>query len=346
MKLVDRIAQSQEPLVVQNTMSGTLSCLSSAADFAPRVEKCPIRYVLSDDLTRLCAALAYSKGARTVPCADLLHVPAETVWIEWCEAPWRAELSQYGFQLDAADNAQAGRRGVFIQASADGRRGVARTFWSDKDAAAPVLASSMEAYFDFDTPVDEDPRPMDDEHRATVAVSDGASADLLRQCLRFRYERSWDAYYRDAHSPETTKRAIARHALSTIAPDMPLLLAFLLLIGMRSGVSHRPQDCARLNRSRMRAGKAPLLNHVEVHSPLLMPYRLIGGRSDQPGRHGRRLHHVRGHLVRRGNKIFWRVPHLRGSCRIGAIRTRTVTWTVNEGNRSGFQALPSVSFSR
>jgi hypothetical protein len=36
---------------------------------------------------------------------------------------------------------------------------------------------------------------------------------------------------------------------------------------------------------------------------------------------------VRGHLVRRGSQLFWRVPHLRGSARQGSVRTRTVTWT-------------------
>jgi hypothetical protein len=339
MKLLDRLAQSREPLIVQDTTSGRLSRLNAAADFADRVDRCPIRYVLSDDLTRLCTALAYSKGSRTVACADLLHVPAETVWVEWCEAPWRAELAQYGFEIDATDSDRSGRRGAFIQASTDGRRGLIRTFWSDKDVATAVMASSMEAFFDFDTAADEDPRPMDDEHRATVAVSDGRSGDLLRQCLRFRYERSWDLYYREARCSLASKQAIAHHALGTIAPDIPVLLAFLLLLGMRSGVSLRPQSCARLNRSRARAGKAPLMDHVEVHSPLLMPYRLVGAASEGVGRRGRRLHHVRGHLVRRGNKIFWRIPHLRGSSRAGSIRTRTVTWTVDEASHNGAQAV-------
>jgi hypothetical protein len=338
MKLVDRIAQSRSPLIIQDTQTGALSRLSGAADFARRVELCPIRYVLSDELTRLCTALAYSKGSRTVACADLLHVPAETVWVEWCEAPWRAELAQYGFDLDAADTERSGRRGAFIQSSADGRRGLIRTFWSDKGITTGVTVSSMEAYFDFESQGDQDPKPMDDDHRPTVSVSDDKRGDLLRQCLRFRYERSWDGYYRDARCPIATKQSIARHALSTIAPDIPVLLAFLLLLGMRSGVSHRPQSCARLNRSRARAGKAPLLDHVEVHSPFLMPYRSDAAEGDPMARRGRRLHHVRGHLVRRGDKIFWRIPHLRGNSRAGSIRTRTVTWTVNEASRSSLQA--------
>jgi hypothetical protein len=328
MKLVDRLAQCREPFIVKNTDSGTLSRLNGAAEFASRVAQCPIRYVLSDDLTQLCTALAYSKGSRTVACADLLHVPAETVWVEWSEAPWRAELERYGFGVDAADTGRSGRRGAFIQSSTDGRRGLVRTFWSDKEIATDVLASSMEAYFDFDTSVGEEPLPVDDEYRATVSVSDGKSGDLLRQCIRFRYERSWDEYYRQARCPPATKQAIARHALSTIAVDIPVLLAFLLLLGIPSGVSHRPQSLARLNGSRVKAGKTPLLDHVEVHSPVPSPFHFIGAGGDGMGRRARRLHHVRGHLVRRGNKIFWRIPHLRGSSRAGSIRTRTVTWTV------------------
>jgi hypothetical protein len=330
MNLVDRLAQYRAPLIVKNTLSGIVTRLNGAAEFAGRVAQCPIRYVLSDDLTRLCTALAYSKGSRAVACADLLHAPAETVWIEWCEAPWRAELEQYGFDIDATDTARAGRRGAFIRSSADGRRGLIRTFWSDKESATDVIASSMEAYFDFDTDECEDPRPMDDGHRPTVSVSDGENGDLLRRCLRFRYESTWDAYYREAICSTASKDAIARHALGMIAPDIPVLLAFLLLLGVRSGVSHCPQSYARLNRSRVRAGKAPLLDHVEVHSPILAPYRFSPAGDAGRGRCARRLHHVRGHLVRRGDTIFWRIPHLRGTSTAGSIRTRTVTWTVNE----------------
>jgi hypothetical protein len=42
------------------------------------------------------------------------------------------------------------------------------------------------------------------------------------------------------------------------------------------------------------------------------------------GRQSPRLHHVRGHLVRRDHRVFWRIPHLRGSGFRGAVRSRTV----------------------
>src|SRR3984957_15023155 len=129
MRLADRIAQCQTPFVVQNTKDGSVSRLNSATAFSKEIANCATRYVLSDELTRLCTALAYSKGASTLACSDLLHVPAERVWVEWAEAPWRDELACYGFK-SPTDSAIAGRRGVFIQSTPRGRGGLLRTFWA------------------------------------------------------------------------------------------------------------------------------------------------------------------------------------------------------------------------
>src|SRR5579863_7226888 len=123
MRLADRLAQCRTPFVVQNMKDGSITHLNNAAEFSQEIARCATRYVLSDELTRLCAALAYSKGARTLACADLLHVPAERVWIEWATAPWRNELSRYGFK-HAEDSARLGHGGVFIQSTAQGRRGL------------------------------------------------------------------------------------------------------------------------------------------------------------------------------------------------------------------------------
>src|SRR5579863_10117754 len=158
MNLIDSVALSRRPLVAHDPASGRLTALNGTANLAEAVLRCPLRYVMVDNLTRLCADLAYSKGARTVACADLLHVPAEAVWVEWCSAPWQRALRDYGFSI-AADTHWLGRHGVWVRASRDGRRGLVRTFWSG--AAAEVLASSVEAYFDFDTPAGEEPEPFD-----------------------------------------------------------------------------------------------------------------------------------------------------------------------------------------
>ena len=341
MRLADRIAQCRTPFVVQNLTNAALTRLSGAADFAADLAQCPVRYVLSDELTRLCTALAYSKGARSLACADLLRVPSERMWIEWCDAASLAELQLYGFNPGAKITGASGRCGVFIRSSSDGRRGLLRTFWSTGETPHDLLASSMEAYFDLDTEEDEEPEPPDQQDQPSIGVSDTVNrdADILRRCFRFRYERSWAEYYRRASLSAEQERAIARHALGTLAADIPVLLAFFLLLSTRTGLPQRTPELERLNRSRARAGKAALLEHIEVLSPVLRESHSPGGGGAAFARRAPRLHHVRGHLVRRGAQLFWRVPHLRGNARSGVVRTRTVTWTVDRPHKTDFGSL-------
>jgi hypothetical protein len=331
MRLADRIAQCRTPFIVQDTQDKRLTRLSGAATFAKDIAECPSRYVLSDDLARLCTALAYSKGARTLECADLLYVPALRVWVEWCEAPWIDELTGYGFPRSDDYGTASGRRGAFIQASSDGRSGLLRAFWSKGESDFDVLASSIEAYFDFDTQNGEEPGAPDDPNRPTITVADSAisKTDILRRCFRFRYERTWADYYSSAQLSPLQRDIVARHALGTIAIAIPVILTFFLLLATRPGLPRRPLMLERLNLARRKSGKTPLLDHVEVRSPILPECRLYDGGESAYHRRAPRLHHVRGHLVRRGSQLFWRVPHLRGSARSGVLRARTVTWTVD-----------------
>jgi hypothetical protein len=337
MRLADRIAQCRTPFIVENSKDGSFRQLNSATAFSKDIAGCATRYVLSDELTRLCTALAYSKGASTLACADLLHVPAERVWVEWTEAAWRNELARYGFK-NPPDSGCLGRRGVFIQSTPQGRRGLLKTFWASGEAELNVLSSSMEAYFDFDTPQGEEPEVFDRQQRSSLCVSDYdvGDADILRRCFRFRFERSWQDYYESAQLTPSQATALSHHALGTIAIDIPVLLAFFLLLATRPGLPRRPLMLERLNKVRAKSGKAAFLEQIEVFAPLLPEYKSEWGSGSGAPRRLRRLHHVRGHLVRRGSTLFWRVPHLRGSARAGSVQTRTVTWLFD----------PSISSSR
>ena len=287
-----------------------------------------MRYVLSDELTQLCTALAHSKGSSTLACTDLLRVPSERLWVEWCEAPWSRELSRYGFKAHVG-SAITGRRGALIYASPCGRRGLLRTFWTTGDSELQVFASNMEGYFDFDLAEGEALEAADQGSEPTFKVFDeeAGRADVLRRCFRFRYEPTWWRYYQRASLSPSSSAAIAHHALSTVAVAVPMLLAFFLLLAARPALPRRPLLLERLNRARSRSGKAVLLEQIEVSAPLLPGYTPSGETSSGVHRRAPRLHHVRGHLVRRGSTVFWRIPHLRGSRRAGVIRTRTLTWT-------------------
>lgn len=332
MILADCIAQCRSPLIVQDFRVQAVMRLNGAYDFAGEIAACPIRYVLADDLTRLCTALAYSRGAKTLDCADLLHVPGTSVWVEWLTEASCAELEAYGLKHQRPMSLSR-RRGALVRASVDGRRGVIRTFWSGPQEP-DVLASSVEAYFDLDTPVDEAPAPTDGDTRPVFTLFDSTRTggdDMLRRCFRFRYEKSWADYYDRAQLSPLERQAILRHALGTIAFDVPILLTFFLLLATRSGLPRRPEPYERLNRARSRAGKALLLDHVEVRAPWVPEFATVATAGAPGGRRHPRLHHVRGHLVRRASQLFWRVPHLRGSARSGVIRSRTVTWTFEQG---------------
>ena len=286
MLLADRIGQCGAPFVVQNNGTGRIGTLDNTANHGEAIAKCPLRYVLADDLTRLCADLAYSKGACTLECADLFRLPATPLWVEWCNAPWRNALQCYGFPLIEGGLQWVGRRGALVNVTSDGRRGVIKTFWSAGESGREIFASSVESAFDLD------------------AAEGGRKA---------RAGSLW------------------RHTLGTNARDIPMLLAFLLLLSTRNGLPQRASDGGRLNRARSRTGKAASLEHVVVRAPLLPEY----GEQQQaavPGsRRSPRLHHVRGQLVRRGSELFWRVPHRRGSVRAGVVQSRTVVWTFEPG---------------
>jgi hypothetical protein len=330
MKLADRVAQTRVPLMVQDRSATGVRVLNNTADCAAEVARCPLRFVLADDLTRLCTALAYSIGSNTLECADLLRVPATLLWLEWNRTPWESELARYGFANAQNNVGTGGRRGALLRASPDGRRGTVRTFWSNDDAEE-AFASSIEAYFDFDVADGEEPESADGERVPPFHVVDYAheGEDVLSRCFRFRYERSWREYYDGATLSQTERDAVKHHALGTSAINMPVILAFLLLLGTRTGLPRRTETFERLNRARGKAGKSPLLEHVEVSCPLMARSDGAEVGHGMATRRGPRLHHVRGHLVRRGNELFWRVPHLRGNARTGIVRARTVTWTVD-----------------
>ena len=73
------------------------------------------------------------------------------------------------------------------------------------------------------------------------------------------------------------------------------------------------------------AGRFALLDHVEVSMQVLdHDTPGVGERRDEI-RSAPRLHFVRGHLVRRGGGIHWRIAHMRGSASGRPVLSRTVS---------------------
>ena len=319
MHLLDLVAQGvSEPV---KTPAGCL--LPGAERFQRAVRECPIRYVLADGLARCAMEMAFADGDRLVSCLDLIRVPARSLWIEWADAARQIE----GLDIAAEgthDSASAQRAGALISASADGRSGEIRTFWSTPGNLA--YCSPVTARFDLDggRGHDDGMDPAIGKGWARITAPGEFGLDEFLGHLSFHFDEEWAAYYRAACTTPAMRREVLQGNLRACAFDAPMLLAFFLMLGARGSLPRQNIPVDRLNRARQRRGKPPLLEHVMVSAPLYScsASGVIG--SSAASRRGPRLHHVCGHLVRRGAAVFWRVPHLRGSSRLGQIRTRTV----------------------
>jgi hypothetical protein len=203
---------------------------------------------------------------------------------------------------------------------------MARTFWNVPAAESEVLMSPLETYISLDERFEPNvnAEKMLLGEYASVHCWDPGVADLLER-VRFRFDEKWATYYREAAIDADSRERVVRKSLAAVAHDIPLLLAFFLLLNARGATRPVAVQRDQLNRKRSGKNRPPLLDHIEVHATL--PTHPFGANDDASGsitRRPPRLHQVRGHLVRRDNRVFWRAPHLRGSARQGVVRSRTV----------------------
>jgi hypothetical protein len=326
MRLLDSVASCRAPLAAPGHGPTRLDALGPSR-FAAQVAACPLRFVLGDDLTRASAELAFADGARLVGCLDLLRMPAPHLWIEWNDEVHKRVIheTQSTAEFDAA---ATGRKvGVLLRASADGLTAVTRTFWVDAsgDGGTGLTLSPLETHIDLRGAFTDVAGGKDVLSGGFLDVTHGgnsATAGLLDH-VKFRFDEPWADYYREAATDAQFKRSLIDHSIESIAWDAPFLIAFLLLLSAKDATRSVAVSRAAINRKRLAHGRAPLLDHIEVNAAL---DAVATGESpgDFSGRHSPRLHHVRGHLVRRETRVFWRVPHLRGSAARGAVRSRTV----------------------
>jgi hypothetical protein len=328
-RLIDLIAQTRDPVLVQRGTPPQSFRLRGAVDLAASVIASPARYILTDEVTRTCAELAFSCGDRLADCIDLVRVPASALWVEWSNRAALAGAEGF-FAADAAPSAPTDRRvGLFLQSVPSGQVALANAFWSESNEA---IACPVDAALNFRDEHGLAPAVGDAKLDEWITVTDPISAvGCLLNCARFRFEASWVKYYETAIQSREDKERVLKRSLGTIARSIPILIAFLLLLASREGVTVLPVCRDLLNRKRKRNGRTPLISHHEVS--LALQQKLVAqyhGNDVESGRVAPRRHHVQGHLVRRHNRIFWRRPHIRGSAFRGSVLSRTVTLEIKK----------------
>jgi hypothetical protein len=328
MRLLDSIAHCRTPQFAysERDLAAPLE-VTGPSRYAQQMSSCPLRFVLGDDLTRASAELAFADGGRLAACLDLLRMPAPYLWVEWNDEVHKRVV--YETQAAAKfDSTATGRKvGVLLRASPNGLAAMGRTFWANSmgDENAEVTLSPLETHIDFSGEFACGTELQDVLSGGFMDLTDAenpATANLLNH-VRFRFDPTWAEYYRDAASDPEFKRRLIDDSLATIAWDAPLLLAFLLLLSAKDATRLSAVSRAAINRKRAVHGRVALLDHVEVNA-CLEAVSIENSDDDGRERQSPRLHHVRGHLVRRQDRVFWRVPHLRGSGCRGTIRSRTV----------------------
>lgn len=335
MRLLDAVCQAQRSGAL-SVAAETAAALPSAADLAPLVQATPLRLVLGDDVVRYCTAFGFADGIRLTGCLDLVRIPAQRLWIEWSERARREVLESIPeVGCGHADVPEALRAGVLIDAAPDGRQGMLRTFWNTACRPDAPLLAPMRTHFSLDTGAPS-ATGLDGAfggQPVTLTFGANVACDPIYRKVWLELDPSWARYYRQRAMSTEERFAILRASAATVALDIPMLFALTLFMNAPQGLHQREVRHDRLNRARARRGRGPLLDHIEVNLPFPTAdaARACGPSAPAAGQGaGRRLHHVRGHLVRRGTTLYWRVPHLRGDMRSGLVRSRTVTLRLSQ----------------
>jgi hypothetical protein len=217
------------------------------------------------------------------------------------------------------------RCGVLICSEGSGRSGSLRTFFLTGVEPREPLVAALETLLDLDgTGAPESPTTL--LQGGAIGVCDPHNEhlnDVLR-CARFRLDPVWQRYYGSVPPDPALCAQVIRLLISSVAFDVPMLLALFLLMSIRADLVRKAVKPERLNHKRVRSGRPPLLEHIEVSTPFLIQSAYRDRQKRSTARNGPRFHHVRGHIVRRRNTVYWRVPHWRGHLRLGSVRSRTV----------------------
>ncbi len=296
MRLLDQLIRSA-PTVAVADAEGKLHRLTGVGAKRHSLETCSLRYVLDKSASSECFNLLHSAPEFLDSTNHFLRMPAQSFWIEWfSEVEW----------LDARQDADISdlRLGALVECGQSCRNGQVTAYWRNRQGAADLVVVTTE--FDLDAELSAP------SNFPSIPFGPGCGhLHSLMRHMAIRMDTSWGNYLRAARG-DFFREDLARLKQAT-ALYFPFILAFSALLTKSDALAKRPSDLGRINRARVRRGRLPLLDHIEVTLKIGPSADAHGTGSNGGGRVSPRLHFVRGHVVRRSGKIFWRSPHLRGS---------------------------------
>ena len=305
MRLMDLVADAQaERLCISDGWRRTE--LRGVAAYSEAIKRCPLRYVLGDEVGRICESLLMTDAGMLDPANALLRLPAEHFWLEWTREGSLPEAEERGRQ----------RVGCLVESTADGRSGSIHSFWIDEAGKA----QAAQVYLEFDL----DNLPVVSGSEGCQARHDRPEFQVLLNHVTVRVEPDWAPYA--ASLTQAQRNLFFSACTARIWFDLPFAFAFAALLGFGSYVTTTHSRLDKLNRCRLMRGRPALLDHVETRLCLGDQSREQQHNVGNEVRAAPRLHVVRGHMVRRQDTTYWRMTHLRGDpAAIQAIKTGLVT---------------------
>lgn len=302
MRLLDEVMQCRTDIEVNLPGTGRFK-LPGPGVRAQALAATPLRYILSDSVRILCDQVRTQWPALLTPADQRIRIPAAGIWLEWW-APACALLR----------DAPRQQCGMLVSAEPSGRAGTIESFWHDPQFG--VERAQVTIAFDFDRPASSWKG-----HAASfpiVAARGQPYADHARAIV----DPGWRDYFSFTSMPRDGLADVVAQCLKRCWTDLPMLMAFLLLLSARAEIAEQPVDRAKLNAARLKRGKPALLDHIELAVTLGAAAKAAGARSGAT-RNQSRLHLVKGHLVQRRGTLFWRKAHLRGQRDMPPIVSRT-----------------------
>ena len=322
MRLQDMVVEASDVWI--QTSDTKIHNMPGANTATQNISSAPLRYVLDDACVRMVSEAAFGEKSMVGEAVDLLRMPAERIWLEWSEPLPLQVVQRSGHDGSGRKDRPARKVGILIESDDSGRRGAAQMIWQNEQGEAEL--SPFVAEFDFDAELFRASETTKETVRH-VQVRGLQALDPFFRRIRYRMDPKWEAYYRGYCKSNEHFERIVCSALTHVAGDFPIAAAFFLILSTRSAFDEKPASFAKLNAKRARKGKTALLDFVEVKMNLT-PSQQTGG-FGAGERSLPRLHHVSGHLVRRGDTLYWRRAHLRGNPSHGAIVAKTINVTAS-----------------
>lgn len=297
MYLMDCVAQAPRHVDIHDALTDSILHLPGAGMAREDMVRTPIRYVMDDAITAMCANMVRSRQDFLSDALDIFRAPYPEFWVEWNESVREKLLSD----RPAESSRSFSRDGILVKMDGTDRSGHLRIFWSNDGQTCDINPVIM--HFDLDA---AQPSPAG----WTLEAPSEALQDIFN-AVSLRFDPEWEAYYRQRASSPAHLHDLLNQAVGSAVFDFPFMLAFVFLV-IAQVREIPPTDLSALNRRRVQSGKAKLLEHITLTHSMFGDAAETGPGTSVLDRAAPRLHLVRGHLVRRGDKIFWRASHFRG----------------------------------